>query len=431
MDLKKKLRRFFTLTHKANDGFTLVELVIVIAILAILGGAAVPVYNGYTRKAREAADQMIVAAANDAFEAACMENKVDAMDVSEAAVSVLEGKVYGLSSATYGSDTKFVDKTAPYFLTYYAGNEDMTFQTPGINSLIWNDTLDSFEMKEDFVDTRIVLANGKTLVVSAEDMALIMASAYADMGAAEVTAAINNVGKSGEALSGLINFVDRWGVLGLRDKMSAVLVTNGLIESTDEGKKLSASQTGNGLQMVTAKYLASADAEDIEYLLNKVQLTDSTAMLKGLTGDAGGTRTVAAAALQYALVEAYANSDAANGQTITYNEKVWNPDKYGILGGGYDEVPTTVTVSDYLATQQAIDDPIKALATVQATAGYTNYSNTDQYQKDIDGFVGTMSILGDNLGTTNNPGSIDINNYFNSGVNSQDAQDTLTAVLGK
>ena len=40
----------------SKSGFTLVELIVVIAILGILVGIAVPAYSGYIKKANEAAD---------------------------------------------------------------------------------------------------------------------------------------------------------------------------------------------------------------------------------------------------------------------------------------------------------------------------------------------------------------------------------------
>ena len=39
---------------KANGGFTLVELIVVIAILGILVGVGMPAYSGYVQKAKDA-----------------------------------------------------------------------------------------------------------------------------------------------------------------------------------------------------------------------------------------------------------------------------------------------------------------------------------------------------------------------------------------
>ena len=44
---------------KQTAGFTLVKLIVVIAILGVLAGVAVPTYSGYVKKANMAADQTL------------------------------------------------------------------------------------------------------------------------------------------------------------------------------------------------------------------------------------------------------------------------------------------------------------------------------------------------------------------------------------
>lgn len=425
MNFKQRWKRFWTLERKSNSGFTLVELVVVIAILAILAGVAVPVYQEYIKKAEEATDTQILEAANKAFAAACLENEVDAMDATAASVSVIDGQVYGLSSCTFEIEEEsvdYVDEVAPYFLTYYEGNEDMTFKTAGINSLVWNADTDCFEMNEGFVSARVVLSNGKTVTVSAEDMEKIQNSTYADMGYSGVKEVIDNVGKSGETLAkicgaGTISLFGEY--KGLLPKLTNAMKAYGLIDENkanemlgnlllsntgNESYKVSTQEAANGLSMITAKYLASGG--DVNELINVDLGNNSTGVIKPMATGTGGTKTVSAIAVQYALAASFANSDASNGVIIDGQ-----------------------SVADYLASA---DDPVAAIAKVKNLDAYkNNYVGSEQYSSDVNGFVGTMSILGDNIGTISNPGNISIDGYLANGLASDDAKDVLTSVLGE
>ncbi len=65
---------------KKNSGFTLIELVVVMAILAILAGVAVPAYSGYIKKANETADQQKIEAVETAMQSALAMNGYDEND---------------------------------------------------------------------------------------------------------------------------------------------------------------------------------------------------------------------------------------------------------------------------------------------------------------------------------------------------------------
>lgn len=78
--MKKQVRN--KLRDKA--GFTLVELVVVIAIIGILAGIGTVGYGGYVKKANEAADQQLLGEVNTAFAAACVENGTEIYAVNDA-----------------------------------------------------------------------------------------------------------------------------------------------------------------------------------------------------------------------------------------------------------------------------------------------------------------------------------------------------------
>ena len=127
MDLKKMCKRFWTLDVHNHAGFTLVELIVVIAILAILAGVAVPVYSGYINRANRVADEQLLANINQAFISACMlkgENNFNRTDV-----------VGGINA-----NGEFVlsepEAIAEAFLTFYEGGKFKTIKAVRYDKLL-------------------------------------------------------------------------------------------------------------------------------------------------------------------------------------------------------------------------------------------------------------------------------------------------------
>ena len=100
---------------KNNGGFTLVELIVVIAILAILAGVAVPVYSGYIAKAEQAADYTLLDSVKTAATFAVTEKDYNAVVES---ITVTDGSTkvdVTVTTTTTNGATSYEDlELAPY-----------------------------------------------------------------------------------------------------------------------------------------------------------------------------------------------------------------------------------------------------------------------------------------------------------------------------
>lgn len=126
-----------------NKGFSLVELIVVIAIMAILVGVAVPVYTSYITKANDATDIQAI----DNLEHAC---KIVAMEYST-------NVTFGETNANnkYAITATLTDKDAADQLALIL---DKTYTTDG-DSYVF-----SIDLKNDPVNQNVAAVDGKAKI---------------------------------------------------------------------------------------------------------------------------------------------------------------------------------------------------------------------------------------------------------------------------
>ena len=108
-NLMKKIR-------KSNKGFTLVELIIVIAIIAVLTAVAAPQYIKYVDKGRLAKDQNTAASIQTVVEAALVDLNSDAIDTNDVTAGTVtydaSGTAVAITAHATGGDAALEQKMA-------------------------------------------------------------------------------------------------------------------------------------------------------------------------------------------------------------------------------------------------------------------------------------------------------------------------------
>lgn len=465
--------------RSSKAGFTLVELIIVIAILAILAGVAIPVYSGYIKKANQAADLQLLAAVNTSFAVACTEVGIGSTDVTGAVLKVTDGCITGVTvsgfragvtpiaaqsdlhglfaalSAKTPSTTDAKAKINGAFCTYFGDNATtkLKYYEGAGNFVFRNGVFEAFDNGSDvtypYTDSN---GNAHILSVSTDDLNAYNGTTFDELGTATLTNAIDELANhvvttftssiAGDPESG-------------REPSPAFMA---FLNTLDLGKKpdgtdrtiddLTLNERANAIALWVASSSNGLNAAEIAG-----RMANGESPLEG-----GGTDGLMASyAMQYAMLMAYANTDmAASNPVVTpggtdsftglaADRQAW----YNALVAEYGEGNVTITsgsltgrgqttvtvslagsetqISDLFSTVSGDKLSTAGLAEVYgkvaATEGFQTYME-GQGAEDLSGYFAAMNMINDNMQ------NLDVYQVLNTGFTNEELNRMLSMILG-
>ena len=344
---------------KKNDGFTLVELIVVIAILAILAGVAVPAYSGYVKKAEKAGDLTLLAAVNDAFAAACMAVDVDIkeLDANSAKMPIVNKKI--------SAEAIEPEEVRESFKLFYQGNFETEFKV--ITALVFDPATMTFI---DDADTKIVQgSDGKTYPVNVQKVRNFKdAKTFSE----NLPATQNQVNQLTGAFANLLEI--NGGLSGMDGKFG-VDYDKFMEENGIDGSDLNA--VANATVMYVADKTEDMTAQDIankfgtmsQVIGNSTDLTQAFANSDDMLTDAS---------LMYGALYAYVNSDSYDEKSNVSKDDVLNVKSAEDLFTVFQQAATdTDYFYNYVGTMQA-DGTV---------------SPGIQFETDMNGFLGALDTM--------------------------------------
>ena len=390
-----------------QSGFTLVELVVVIAIMGILAGVGSAAYSGYVKKANEAADLQLLGAVNTAFASASYDaGQYDGRPSGGAASLTEDGKVAQVISS--------VDRDGAFFQRYFSGNQDSRFKL--YTNLAYDRATGTFH---GAVLTAATDKNGNTVLhysINGQDYeftateAQLAAFCASTFGGESMTMndLTGNVG-------GMINALNS--ALGGGTFLASVLINAGMAPETlgikpDENgnySELDKQRLSNAALLLTA---SKTDENTAEKIL-KMFIPDDEGEAKPLNERASELlslnmgETMSNVGAIYGIMTAFAYSEQAKGWTTTLTDADGKESTYDAKQY-YDYVNQQIAAA---AGEKNINKIFDALGQFGAFAQDEDGTLTDQFMayvggptnpenaqisKDLDGYINAMQALSRN-----------------------------------
>ena len=380
-----------------NKGFSLVELIVVIAIMAILVGVAVPVYTSYIGKANAAKDEQLLGEINSAFMVAAVDNQIDFDDITPN-----NNKITIDANGVVKFDDMY-DDIVDTMKTILPG--ELKFNT--ITSLYYN------PLTREFGTTVVASYGGGYVMMDPEDIAVLKDSVFGSMGMDEL---MDKVGYA----TGLVSDTD---VLTNADGSLTTLGTL-IMSGTD--------------QLQAYLGFDPADPSDdtaFEAAYDELVTRRAAALANANGGDPADYEDQARLDIlaNNAVLIAATKSDFDTDELVTI---------LGSEDGGIKEVlkntqdpqtsiaKTAMAYAMYTAymekTNQPIsDDPAVVLSTLE-TDGFKEFMNETDTQKDIDGYLAAMSMIDDSCNDPNAVSELLVN-----GFSDENLKDLLNSAIGQ
>lgn len=387
-----------------QSGFTLVELVVVIAIMGILAGVGSAAYSGYVKKANEAADLQLLGAVNTAFASASYDaGQYDGRPSGGAASLAEDGRVAQVISS--------VDRDGEFFQKYFSGHQDSRFKV--YTNLAYDRVTGTFHgavlsaaTGKDGNMVRYTI-NGKDYEFTAtqEQLAAFRASTFGGK-SMTMNGLTGNVG-------GMINALNS--ALGGGNFLASVLINAGMAPETlgikpDENEnysELDKQRLANAALLLAARETDENTAETLLALLAPDEEETLDEKLPGLFSSSDVGETMSNVGAIYGIMTAFAYSEQAKGWTTTLTDADGKESTYDAKQY-YDYVNQQIAAA---AGEKNIDNIFAALGQFGAfaqdeegmTLQFMNYitgteplDENAQISKDLDGYISAMQALSAN-----------------------------------